>query len=114
MGFAGSDGDPGLAIGFIENDFAIGRILASSVVHEQRNGMNLVTEAALNQEFVVAPGATARSGRFALQIGPGPELPHDSAGYSVVAMQNGLTRIHVNFRAQTEIPWRLNFKRTVG
>jgi alpha-galactosidase len=72
MGFAGAGADPGLAIGFVENDFAIGRITAAAASVGQRDGMSLVAEAYFNQEFVLQPGASAQSGRFALQIGPDP------------------------------------------
>jgi hypothetical protein len=72
MGFAGGAGDPGLAIGFVQSDFTIGRIEAAAASYGDREGMSLVGEAFFNQEFVVKPGASARSGRFALQIGPDP------------------------------------------
>lgn len=72
MGVAGKQVDPGLAAGFVENDFAIGRIEAAVASYQQRDGFSLVAEAFFNQEFVVKPGTAARSGRFALQLGPDP------------------------------------------
>ncbi|HTY89204.1 MAG TPA: glycoside hydrolase family 36 protein [Candidatus Acidoferrum sp.] len=72
MGFAGRPADPGLTVGFVENDFAIGRIEAAVASYRHREGFSLVGEAFFNQEFVVKPGAAARSGRFALQLGPDP------------------------------------------
>jgi hypothetical protein len=72
MGFAGQPADPGLAIGFVENDFAIGRIEVAADSYRHRDGFSLVGEAFFNQEFVVKPGTAARSGRFALQLGPNP------------------------------------------
>jgi alpha-galactosidase len=72
MGFAGWGADPGLTVGFVENDYAIGKIVASVASIGERQGMSLVAEAYFNKEFVLQPGASARSGRFALQIGPDP------------------------------------------
>jgi alpha-galactosidase len=72
MGFAGEGADPGLVIGFVESDFAIGKIAASIASVGELPGMNVVAEAWFNQEFVLQPGAAAQSGRFALQIGADP------------------------------------------
>lgn len=72
MGFAGEGADPGLAVGFVENDFAIGKIAAAAASVGELQGMSLVAEAYFNREFVLQPGASAQSGRFALQPGPDP------------------------------------------
>jgi hypothetical protein len=72
IGFAGGWEQPGLTAGFIENDFAIGRIEAAATSYEHHDGLSLVAEASFNQEFVVRPGEWARSGRFVLQIAPNP------------------------------------------
>lgn len=72
MGFAGQGSDPGLAIGFVESDFAIGRIAASVATVGEHSGMSVVAEAWLNQQCLLPPGAAARSGRFALQMSADP------------------------------------------
>jgi len=73
MGFAGGGNvNPGLAIGFIENDFAFGRIEAAVASYKDQEGLSLSAEAFFNQEFIINPGQSVRSGRFALQIAPDP------------------------------------------
>ena len=72
MGFAGGDQNPGLTVGFIENDTAIGKLEAGAEAFRDRAGMSLIAEATFEEEFVVPVGKTVRSGRFALQIGTDP------------------------------------------
>lgn len=74
MGFAGYEGAPGLTVGFVDSGFATGRITAAIATVGPRDGMSLVAEAWLNSEFVLQPGAAARSGRFVLQFGADPFL----------------------------------------
>ena len=83
MGFASGDTDPGLTVGFVENDYAIGRVEAGAVTYQQRKGMSLIGEAALNDEFVVKPGQAARSGRFVLQMGATPFAALESYAQAV-------------------------------
>jgi alpha-galactosidase len=72
MGFAGQGGDPGLAIGFVDSDYAIGRITASVASLAERSGMGVLAEAWFNQQCLVRPGGSARSGRFVLQMAADP------------------------------------------
>lgn len=72
MGFAGFGDSPGLTVGFVDSEFATGRITAAVATVGPRDGMSLVAEAWLNREFVLQPGASARSGRFVLQFGADP------------------------------------------
>ena len=72
MGFAGEVDQPGLAVGFVEGDFATGKIQAAVGSTQAADGFTLTGEAFLNREFVVKPGRSARSGRFALQFASDP------------------------------------------
>ena len=72
MGFAGDPGDPGLAIGFVENNSAIGKIEAAIGSFRDTGGISISTSALFTPGIIVKPGETARSGRFAFQIAPDP------------------------------------------
>lgn len=72
MGFAGEGASPGLTVGFVDCEFAIGKIAAAVATVGRHEGMSLVAEAWFNSEYLLRPGAAARSGRFALQFGTDP------------------------------------------
>jgi alpha-galactosidase len=72
MGFAGDPGAPGLTIGFLENDSAIGRITAAVGSYRDVDGFSLSTEASFAPNIIIKPGQSVRSGRFVFQIAPGP------------------------------------------
>jgi len=97
MGFAGDNAGPGLAVGFIDSDFALGTIESAAGTYEDHAGLSLAVEAFFNREFVVRPGTAARSGRFAFQIASSPfaalenyaQLTGDAHGVRLGPIVNG-------------------------
>jgi alpha-galactosidase len=87
MGFYRGEREPGLVIGFLENDFADGRIAAwyDDTVQGTplKGGFSLTLESLCNQEMVLPPGASKTAGRLIFNIAPDPFTALESYAQAV-------------------------------